>query len=280
MRRKFRMWQNNSFMTVHDALVNIKKKWPDVNPPNPFPENFTIFEYLTVDGNRFDTLGLTVNNLWSIFNQWYASMCIAKKVPPIGYEYLWRATLYTVEDVGDQAVYVWRCLDDMVGWYCNANRNRWEHILLADAQKYDPITNYNMSEYAGSSSKSSGMTNTPGTVTTTNEVFPFDLNSGTTGKPESKSTTGYNASTSGYTDANQQFDNTDNPWKDNITTPKGNTTSISKLIRSGNIGVTTSQQMIASEYELRQFNTVQEFMNEVCKYSLIADWDSMLNNQY
>ena len=269
-------------MTIHDSLIEIKKKWSDMNPPNPFPVGFNIFEYLTVDGHRVDTYGLDINNLWSIFNQWFARLAIAKKVPRIGYNYTWQDTVYTVEDVGDQALYVWRCLDDMVGWYCQANRNRWAHLIYADIQKYDPITNYNMEEYAGSSSKTSGMTNTPGTVTTTNEVFPYDLNSGTTGKPESKSTIGYGSSTSGYTNDTQKFDDdtTKNPWADDITTPPGNTTSVSKLTRKGNIGVTTSQQMIASEYELRKYNVLQDFMNDVARYSLIIDWDSALNDSY
>ena len=276
------MYRNDSYMTIHDSITNIKIKWPDVNPPNPFPVGFNIFEYLTVDGQRVDTYGLDINNLWSIFNQWFARLAIAKKVPRIGYNYTWQGTVYTVEDVGDQAVYVWRCLDDMVGWYCQANRNRWAHLIYADIQKYDPITNYNMQEFAGSSSKTSGMTNKPGTVTTNNAVFPYDLNSGDTGKPESKSTIDYEDSTSEYTDDDLSFgsDATKNPWKDDIVTPEGNTTSISKLTRKGNIGVTTSQQMIASEYELRKYNVLQDFMNDVARYSLIMDWDSALNDSY
>ena len=276
------MYRNDEYMTIHDSLVNIKKKWPDTNPPNPFPVSFDIFDHITVNSETITTYGLTINHLWSIFNQWFASLAIAKKVPRIGYEYLWDGNVYTITDVGDQAVYVWRCLDDMVGWYCQANYNRWYHIILADTADYDPITNYNMIEYAGSSSKSGTMQSTPGNVTSTSKVAPFDddnHNLQQTVTTQGKSTSGYDG-----TAGNVQFPYSDgqdvNPWKEEIITPQGNTTSISHLKRKGNIGVTTSQQMIASEYELRKFTVLQDFMNDVAKYSLILDWDSALNDSY
>lgn len=272
-------------MTIHDSLVNIKKKWPDTNPPNPFPTGFDIFNSINVDGTAVTTYGLTINNLWSIYNQWFARLAIAKKVPRLGYEYVWDGHVYTVTDVGDQAVYVWRCLDDMVGWYCKANRNRWEHIILADVAKYDPITNYKMDEESGTTSIVARTRSSIGTQTTQTQVYPYDLNNASgDGKPESKvkvsqgtlNGTAFSddASITGY-----DSDDKDLEW-DKLKTPKGNATSINKLVRTGNIGVTTSQQMIQSEYDLRKFNVLQEFMNDVAKYSLILDWDSALNDTY
>lgn len=279
------MYRNDNYMTIHDSLVNIKKKWPDTNPPNPFPLGFDLFNSITVDGTAVTTYGLTINNLWSIFNQWFARLAIAKKVPRIGYEYLWDGNVYTVADVGDQAVYVWRCLDDMVGWYCQANRNRWEHIILADVAKYDPIQNYKMVETGGTTSTVARTRSSMGKQTTKSQVYPFDSNDAAVdGKPESKVTveqgtlngTAFSddAAISGYDDDSKSL-----TW-DSITTPTGNVTSVNKLLRSGNIGVTTSQQMIQSEYDLRKFNVLQEFMNDVAKYSLILDWDSALNDSY
>lgn len=280
------MYRNDEYMTIHDSLVNIKKKWPDTNPPNPFPVNFEIFDHITIDGQNVTTYGLSINHLWSIFNQWFASLAIAKRVPRIGYEYVWDGNVYTVADTGDKAVYVWRCLDDMVGWYCQANYNRWYHLILADTQKYDPIMNYNMEEYSGSSSVVARTRSSIGTQTTKTQVYPYDLNNASgDGKPESKVTVeqgtlngtdfSSDASITGYDDDSKSL-----TWDNKITTPEGNATSVSKLLRSGNIGVTTSQQMIASEYELRKFNVLQEFMNEVAKYSLILDWNSALNDSY
>ena len=272
------MYRNDEYMTIHDSLVAIKTKWPDVNPPNPFPSDFLIFNKI----GDIDTYGLDDNNLWSIFNQWFARLSIAKKVPRKGYVYIWRGTTYTIEDVGDQGVYVWRCLCDMVGWYCKANRNRWTHLILADIAQYEPLQNYNMNEYAGSSGLSARMRSSVGTVETETKVAPYDdtnndlqkttqtqdtLNNDGTFKPGS--------SVSGYDDATKSLS-----WDNEIETPQGNTTTVSHIVRKGNIGVTTSQQMIASEYELRKFNVMQEFMNEVAKYSLILDWDSALNDNY
>lgn len=274
------MYRNDNYMTIHDSLVNIKKKWPDTNPPNPFPVGFDIFNSITVDGTAVTTYGLTINNLWSIFNQWFARLAIAKKVPRIGYEYLWDGHVYTVADVGDQAVYVWRCLDDMVGWYCQANKNRWEHIILADVAKYDPIQNYKMEETGGTTSTVARTRSSVGTTTTTANVAPYDGSNQdlqqTTVTQGTLTGTAFSddAAISGYDDDSKSL-----TW-DSITTPTGNATSVNKLLRSGNIGVTTSQQMIQSEYDLRKFNVLQEFMNDVARYSLILDWDSALNDTY
>lgn len=267
-------------MTIHDSLVNIKKKWPDTNPPNPFPVGFDIFNSITVNGTAVTTYGLNINNLWSIFNQWFARLAIAKKVPRIGYEYVWDGHVYTVADVGDQAVYVWRCLDDMVAWYCNANRNRWEHIILADVAKYDPITNYKMEETGGTTSTVARTRSSVGTTKTTTKVAPFDGSN--QDLQETKVEQGTLNGTAFHSDAaiSGYDDDTKSLTWDGITTPEGNATSVNKLLRIGNIGVTTSQQMIQSEYDLRKFNVIQEFMNDVAKYSLILDWDSALNDQY
>lgn len=272
-------------MTIHDSLVNIKKKWPDTNPPNPFPAGFDIFDHITVDGTQINTYGLTINNLWSIFNQWFAGLAISKKVPPLKYDWIYNGKVYFVSDDGDKALCLWHYLADAVGWYCKANRNRWEHIILADVAKYDPITNYKLEETGGTTSTVARTRSSIGTQTTQTQVYPYDLNNASgDGKPESKVKVSQgtvngtdfseDASITGYDDDSKSL-----TW-DDIKTPEGNATSVNKLLRIGNIGVTTSQQMIQSEYDLRQFNVLQEFMNDVAKYSLILDWDSALNDTY
>lgn len=274
------MYRNNPYMTIHDSLVNIKKKWPDTNPPNPFPVGFDIFNSITVEGTAVTTYGLTINNLWSIFNDYYENLGIAKPIPRKGYEYIYNGTVYTVADDGDKALCVWHKMCERVGWYCKANRNRWEHIILADVAKYDPITNYKMEETGGTTSTVARTRSSVGTTTTTAKVAPFDgdnqdlqetkVEQGTLNGTEFSS----DAAISGYDDESKSL-----TW-DGITTPQGNATSVNKLLRTGNIGVTTSQQMIQSEYDLRKFNVLQEFMNDVAKYSLILDWDSALNDTY
>ena len=57
-----------------------------------------------------------------------------------------------------------------------------------------------------------------------------------------------------------------------MTTPAGNATQVGKLTRSGNIGVTTSQQMLEQELEIRKHNLIDEFMKEVAKVCLLSEW--------
>ena len=269
------MYKNDKYMTVHDALVLLHPVYQD-QIPNPFPNDFLIFDKIQIgtDSNNnpiyHNTYGLNDNDLWNIFNEWYASMCIGKRVPPLGYQWVYRGTDLTVLTERNQAFYVWNSLCDQVGWYCKSNYNRWKHLILADTADYDPITNYNMEELAGNTSKVAQMGTTPGTVTSTAKTAPFDG----ANHDLSQTVTSQTKTTSGYESENKKLS-----WGD-LETPEGNSTSVSKLVRKGNIGVTTSQQMIASEYELRKFNVLQDFMNEVCKYSMLCDWDSMLNNQY
>ena len=46
-----------------------------------------------------------------------------------------------------------------------------------------------------------------------------------------------------------------------------------ELKRSGNIGVTTSQQMIESEREVARFNVLKEFFEDLNRYLLLSTWD-------
>ena len=262
-------------MTIHDSLMKIKKKWPDMNPPNPFPSNFLIFKEI----DNKSTYGLDDNNLWSIFNEYFENLAIAKPIPHKGYEYIYNGNVYTVNDDGDKALCVWHKMCDKVGWYCKANYNRWKHIIEADTAEYEPIQNYNMNEYSGSTGVSARMRSSVGTIETKSGVAPYNssnedlsvtIQSQKTLRTDSEHETEFDSesSISGYDDDSKSLS-----WDNEITTPEGNTTSVSHIVRKGNIGVTTSQQMIASEYELRKYNVLQEFMNEVAKYSLILDWN-------
>lgn len=46
-----------------------------------------------------------------------------------------------------------------------------------------------------------------------------------------------------------------------------------QLSRKGNIGVTTSQQMIESEREVARFNVLKEFFEDLNRYLLLSTWD-------
>lgn len=69
-----------------------------------------------------------------------------------------------------------------------------------------------------------------------------------------------------------QYDSDDKSleWGD-ITTPDSNRAEARQLIRKGNIGVMTSQQMIESERELARQNIVEEFFREFNK-GVMGTW--------
>ena len=138
-------------------------------------------------------------------------------------------------------------------------------LLLTD---YNPIENYNSSETETSTNETtttSGNENTTTTTTnsttenngeTTNKVSPYD----------SENFSNDNNSNSSNTSSVNGTDST-------TISDSGNISSNGKLTRTltrkGNIGVTTTQQMIESEYELRAKNLVFEFLEKVSKFILL-----------
>lgn len=159
--------------------------------------------------------------------------------------------------------------------------DNWNRMWDALQAQYEPIENYSMVEimtdnktvhtYGKSTTRTDDLshartgtdTRTPSlTVTTDNSVYGF--NSGATPSPSSKVT-----DTTTGTDATQ-YGNTlkDTGTVTNADSGEDTDTNNYTLKRSGNIGVTTSQQMLESEYELRKKN----YFNEI----VFADLDKLL----
>ena len=174
------------------------------------------------------------------------------------------------------------------------NENKFLGLVKTYGYKYDPIANYDMVETEGSALKQADeetKNSIRGKIITDvdapetqvqNYATTYDDAAGT--RLASKSTNQYLAghrtvegiavkrtsqsmegadagqtSTSKYKDATQTL-----TW-DDITTPQSNKAQARKLIRKGNIGVMTSQQMIESERELARQNIVEEFFREFNK---------------
>ena len=138
-------------------------------------------------------------------------------------------------------------------------------LLLMD---YNPIENYNSSETESTTSENtttSGNENTTTTTTnsttensgdTTNKVSPYDSENFN----NDNNTTTTNTTTGNATDTTTINDSGN---------MSSNGTSSRTLTRKGNIGVTTTQQMIESEYELRAKNLIFEFLEKVSKFILL-----------
>ena len=178
------------------------------------------------------------------------------------------------------------------------NENKFLGLVKTYGYKYDPISNYDMVEVEGSALKQSDEetknsikgkiitdvdapeTQVQNYTTTYDDASNSRLAGRSTNeylntyrtetvdgnaipiKRTSQSMEGADAgqtSTSKFKDANQSLE-----W-DEITTPASNRAQARKLIRRGNIGVMTSQEMIEAERELARQNIIEEFFKEFNK---------------
>lgn len=108
-------------------------------------------------------------------------------------------------------------------------KDTWDKLHDAIYADYNPIDNYSMTEQENVNTKVTNERNI------TNELYGFNTPSAVPNTQGSESVT-----TSGNKDDNER-----------------------SLTRRGNIGVTTSQQMIESEIKLREFNLYTRMMNDV-----------------
>ena len=121
----------------------------------------------------------------------------------------------------------------------------WQHSIdkMYEAlySDYNPLHNYDMLENESIGRKIDKTVTTPtGTTTQTNKSTTFD---DTAYRDVEEITNSVNMSTEVTPNNTQTIDNIEGNF---------NNAEIRKLSRSGNIGVTTSQQMIESEIELRK----------------------------
>ena len=232
---------------------------------NPF-DQLDIFKITDTDYNIDD------DNLFQLLTIKYKERFVGREIPCKGRKYinhLLPNSVETIETEEDQLNYVWKFFYNQLVAFVATNKDNYARIMEALTAAYNPIENYNMVEQSGSASKVSDTESNPGTVTVKNNVFPFDSNTGT-GKPESQTETSATASTAGYRDASQTMQ-----WSsgdDFGSTPAGNSVAMSKHVRTGNIGVTTSQQMLQQELELRANSIVDKFLEEAANTCLLAVW--------
>ena len=129
---------------------------------------------------------------------------------------------------------------------------------------YDPVSNYDMIEIAADGQRvdKSKTTVTPtGKQKTTNTVSRQGLNSSSYAAADQvESETSYLDSYK--TTSETEPTNSQTADFDGDTMTGLHTASEHRLKRSGNIGVTTSQQMIQSELELRKFNMLRSLIRE------------------
>ena len=251
------------YITFENLLIQMIDK--EITFVNPFA-NFDVFK---ITGTGYNIDG---DDLFRLFTLKYKARYVGREFPCIGRKYidhLLPNSVDTIENNLDQINYVYKFLYNQIIIFLEENKDNYARIMEALTAEYNPIENYNMVEYSGSASKVSDTESTPGTVTVKNNVFPFDLNSGT-GKPESQTETSATQSTAGYRDASQTM-----RWAEGDAfgaTPSGNSVAMQKHTRTGNVGVTTSQQMLEQELKLRADSIVEEFLMRAADTCLLVEW--------
>lgn len=184
------------------------------------------------------------------------------------------------------------------------NEGKFLGLVKTYGYKYDPISNYDMVEVEGSALKQADQetkNSIRGEIITDVDAPETQVQNYTTTYDDSSSTRLAGKATNEYlntyrtetvdgnaipikrtsqsmsgTDPGQtstsKFTSADQSLKwDEIETPSSNRAEARKLVRRGNIGTTTSQEMIEAERELAKQNILEEFFREFNK-GVMGTW--------
>lgn len=229
---------------------------------NPFA-NLDIFK-ITDTGYNIDG-----DELLQLMTIKYKERCVGREYPCLGRKYinhLLPNSVDIIETEQDRLNYVWKFFYNNIISFIAASKDNYTRLMDALTAEYNPIENYNMIEFSGSASKVSDTKSTPGTVTSTSKVAPYNDDN----QDLQQTVTSATQSTAGFDNATQSMQ-----WAsgdDFGATPQGNSVAMSKHTRTGNIGVTTSQQMLQQELELRADSIVDKFLEEAANTCLLAVW--------
>ena len=250
----------NRYITLENLLIQMIDK--GITFVNPFA-NFDVFK---VTGSGYNVDG---DDLFRLLTMKYKERFVGRELPAIGRKYidhLLPNAVDTIENDVDQINYVYKFFYNQIIIFLEENKDGYSKIMEALTAEYNPIENYNMVEYSGSASKVSDTKSTPGTITATTKVAPFTDDN----QNLSQTVTSALKSSAGYEDASQSM-----RWADGDafgSTPTGNSVAMQKHTRSGNIGVTTSQQMLEQELKLRADSIVDEFLMRAADTCLLVEW--------
>ena len=211
--------------------------------------NLSGFNQIFSNVHLFATIGWTGIELYNYFIAYYSERYIAISID--------------LKDVNSCNTAMTKLIG-IIKMFTKANDYKFATLLRSITQEYKPLENYNMTETSNDTvkHKPDGLTDivtTSGTDTTSgttvNKVSPYDTDATTTdGEANSNgsSTSSITAETTiknGYNDTNTH-----------------------SLTRSGNIGVTTSQEMLQSERDIAMFSIIEEYFKELNKNILISLW--------
>lgn len=135
--------------------------------------------------------------------------------------------------------------------------------------EYKPLENYDSTEIEEVTNNSTQNTNsTANTTTKTNNSSNSSEENVSKISPYDSENFNNNTSDTGTVTATGEITTTDENSNDLTNTENGKTSRT--MTRHGNIGVTTSQQMLESELNLRKFNIIDDYLKLISDYILIS----------
>ena len=166
----------------------------------------------------------------------------------------------------------------LAGMIYNLYRRKWAHLWSANISEYNPINNYDMTENETIENESTDRRTDTGTITNvtdtdtsqTGTVSNSGNDSRTNGIYGFNSSDSVNSDNTTGTESNTRTDNlhgtndTTDTETHNLTISDNGTHNTERaLTRRGNIGVTTTQQMLESEIKLWQWDFFKSVFEDI-----------------
>lgn len=151
---------------------------------------------------------------------------------------------------------------DYIALYGKSHKYEYDKLVDTLSLEYNPIENYSMTE-KGTDTRTPNITQTNKGVNTNTVGVDTSITTGKTTFDKSDSFINDTKTTNTGTNTDTQDINT-------TVTTAGNEKTVHEFTRSGNIGVTTAQQMIESERQLAMFSVVDLFVKAIADIILIG----------
>lgn len=210
-----------------------------------FPTISTIFNKVSADLKLFTIF--TSSEMFSYFTNKFGERDF--------YKY------YDTENVTSNTNMV-KQASDYIALYGKSHKYEYDKLVDTLSLEYNPIENYSMTE-KGTDTRTPNITQTNKGTNTNTAGVDTAITTGKTTFDKSDSFINDTKTTNTGTNTDTQDINT-------TVTTAGNEKNVHELTKSGNIGVTTSQQMIQSERELAMFSVVDLFVKAIADIILIG----------
>lgn len=151
---------------------------------------------------------------------------------------------------------------DYIALYGKSHKYEYDKLFDTLSLEYNPIENYSMTE-KGTDTRTPNITQTNKGINTNTVGIDTSITTGRTTFDKSDNFINDTKTTNTGTNTDKQDINT-------TVTTAGNEKTVYEFTRSGNIGVTTAQQMIESERKLAMFSVVDLFVKAIADIILIG----------